>query len=373
VFEPALVQRYLAGLVAGAGLDWDEFLALGHAGDDEQFGLTPLALRLSGRANGVSELHGEVAREMWRELDVPIGSVTNGVHARTWLAAELQQQREPTDEELWRIHLQCKRELVDVARARGVSLADGANVLTIGFARRFATYKRAGLLFTDLDRLAKLLWDEKRPIQVVFAGKAHPADRPGQRVIQDIFTRSRAEPLRGRVYILEDYDIRIARYLVAGVDVWLNNPRRPLEASGTSGMKAATNGVVNCSVLDGWWDEGWTGDNGWAIGGREMNADEGAQDWSDAQDLYRLLEEEIVPRYYEHDAAGLPAAWVDLMRRSMASTLWRFSTTRMLHDYLEKMYLPAAASARKAAAAQATKADRKRAASQAALVAHQGG
>src|SRR6266540_4318714 len=192
------------------------------------------------------------------------------------------------------------------------------------------------MIFSDLDRLARLVRDERRPVHIVFAGKAHPADRPGQQVIQEIFARSRSDKLRGRVFILEDYDMRIARFLVQGVDIWLNNPRRPLEASGTSGMKAAANGVVNVSVLDGWWDEGYTGDNGWAIGGRETNPDEGAQDWSDAQDLYRLLEEEIVPRYFDRDAQGLPAVWVDLMRRSMASALWRFSTTRMLHDYVEK-------------------------------------
>jgi starch phosphorylase len=207
----------------------------------------------------------------------------------------------------------------------------------------------------------------------VFAGKAHPADRPGQLVIQDIFTRSRSERLRGRVFILEDYDIRIARYLVAGVDVWLNNPRRPLEASGTSGMKAAVNGVVNVSVLDGWWDEGWTGDNGWAIGGRETNPDEGAQDWADAQDLYRIFEEEIVPRYYQRDERGLPVAWVDLMRRSMASTLWRFSTTRMLHDYVERMYLPAGAAAREAAAVEEGRTAERRKATRDAIVASQGG
>jgi starch phosphorylase len=297
-------------------------------------------------------------------------------------------ERVPTAD-LWETHQREKLELAIFARRRlrnqfarhgeapavldDLETALDPDILTIGFARRFATYKRAGLVFTDLERLARLLWSEDRPIQVVFAGKAHPADRPGQAVIQDIFARSRAEPLRGRVFILEDYDMRIARYLVAGVDIWLNNPRRPLEASGTSGMKAGTNGVVNASVLDGWWDEGYTGDNGWAIGGREINPDEGAQDWSDAQDLYRLLEDEIVPCYYDRDAQGLPADWVDLMRRSMASTLWRFSTTRMLHDYVEKMYLPAAEPARKAAAAATTKADRKRAASQAALVAHQGG
>jgi starch phosphorylase len=176
----------------------------------------------------------------------------------------------------------------------------------------------------------------------VFAGKAHPADRPGQRVIQEIFQRSRSPQLRGRVFILEDYDMRIARFLVQGVDVWLNNPRRPLEASGTSGMKAAMNAVVNVSVLDGWWDEGFEGDNGWAIGGREMNPDEGAQDWADAQDLYRLLEEEIIPAYYDRDANGIPKRWLDVARRSMSSTLWRFSTTRMLHEYTERLYLPAA-------------------------------
>ncbi|MFL5775499.1 MAG: alpha-glucan family phosphorylase, partial [Chloroflexota bacterium] len=213
--------------------------------------------------------------------------------------------------------------------------------LTIGFARRFATYKRAGMIFTDTERLARLLGNTDRPVQVVFAGKAHPADRPGQQVIQEIFGRTRAPEFRGRVFILEDYDMRIARYLVGGVDIWLNNPRRPLEASGTSGMKAAANGVVNVSVLDGWWDEGWAGDNGWAIGGRETNPDEAAQDWADAQDLYRILENEVVPRYYDRDADGVPRAWVETMRRSMASSLWQFSTTRMLHDYVERMYLEA--------------------------------
>jgi starch phosphorylase len=198
------------------------------------------------------------------------------------------------------------------------------------------------MILGDIDRLARLLWDRERPVQIVFAGKAHPADRPGQQVIQEIFARSRSEKLRGRVFILEDYDMRIARFLVQGVDIWLNNPRRPLEASGTSGMKAAANGVVNVSVLDGWWDEGWGEDNGWAIGGRETNADEGAQDWADAMDLYRLLENEIVPCYYDRGEDGLPRRWTELMRRSMATTIWRFSTTRMLQEYAERLYLPAA-------------------------------
>jgi starch phosphorylase len=215
-------------------------------------------------------------------------------------------------------------------------------VLTIGFARRFATYKRAGLLFSDVDRLARLVWDAERPVQIVFAGKAHPADRPGQRVIQEIFQRSRSPQLRGRVFILEDYDMRVGRFLVQGVDVWLNNPRRPLEASGTSGMKAAQNGVPSISVLDGWWDEGFIGDNGWAIGGREQLPDEAAQDWADAQDLYRLLEETLVPLYYQRDAMGIPIGWLKVMRASIASTIWRFSTTRMLQEYAEQLYLPAA-------------------------------
>jgi starch phosphorylase len=179
-------------------------------------------------------------------------------------------------------------------------------------------------------------------VQFIFAGKAHPADRPGQGVIQTIFEHSRSDALRGRIFILEDYDMRVGRYLVQGVDVWLNNPRRPLEASGTSGMKAAMNGVVNVSVLDGWWDEGYHGDNGWAIGGRDPNPDEGAQDWADAQDLYRLLEEEIVPLWYERDAKGVPVGWLERMRRAASTSLWEFSTTRMLEEYVERMYLPAA-------------------------------
>jgi starch phosphorylase len=273
--------------------------------------------------------------------------------------------------DLWDAHRRQKRELALFARGRlrnqfarhgeapGVlrelETALDPDALTIGFARRFATYKRASMVFSDIDRLARLLHDEERPVQVVFAGKAHPADRPGQQVIQEIFARSRSDKLRGRVHILEDYDMRIARFLVQGVDIWLNNPRRPLEASGTSGMKAATNGVVNVSVLDGWWDEGWTEDNGWAIGGRDTNSDEGAQDWADAMDLYRLLETEIVPAYYRRDANGLPTAWIDTMRRSMATTIWRFSTTRMLQEYAEQLYLPAAGIAsRRTSARQVT-------------------
>jgi starch phosphorylase len=214
------------------------------------------------------------------------------------------------------------------------------DALTIGFARRFATYKRADLLFSDEERLARLLWHTDRPVQIIIAGKAHPADRPGQQVIQHIFSLSRSDRLRGRVFIVEDYDMRIARFLVGGVDVWLNNPRRPMEASGTSGMKAAINGVPSVSILDGWWDEGFNGSNGWAIGDREPDGNDEEQDAADAGELYRLLEEQIVPRFFDR-TDGLPAAWLDTMRASIASALWQFSTARMLTEYVDRLYLPA--------------------------------
>jgi starch phosphorylase len=344
--------------------------------------MTAFSLRLTSNANAVSQLHAETANATWEGVTPHrILGITNGIHVPSWAGdgmRELYGRALPTDldnldrgnarfadrierinrADLWDAHQRQKLELSIFAQGRlrnqFARLGDAPSTLkeleevldpsifTIGFARRFATYKRAGLLFTDIDRLARLLFDERRPVQVIFAGKAHPADRPGQQVIQEIYTLSRSEKLRGRIFILEDYDMRIARFLVQGVDVWLNTPRRPLEASGTSGMKAAVNGAINLSVRDGWWDEGWTGDNGWAIGGQSTNPDEGAQDWSDAQDLYRQLEEEIVPRYYERGRDDRPTAWIDIMRHSIASTIWRFSTTRMLHEYVEQMYLPAA-------------------------------
>jgi len=422
-FAVDLVRRVAGPLLDGdgrphtGGVPIDRILeiGLGPEGDRSEFDMTGFSLQLTNDANAVSMLHAETADATWNGISPNrIRGVTNGIHVPSWmgnamgetlhreLGADLDDLDEETEvgpfwtkladiptEDLCETHQREKLELAIFARRRlrsqfarhgesptvldALETALDPEILTIGFARRFATYKRAGLLFSDLDRLANILWSEERPVQVVFAGKAHPADRPGQQVIQEIFGRSRSERLRGRVFILEDYDMRIARYLVAGVDVWLNNPRRPLEASGTSGMKAAMNGAVNLSVLDGWWDEGWLGDNGWAIGGRETNPDEGAQDWSDAQDLYRILEEEIVPRYYDRDERGLPAVWVDTMRRSMSSVLWRFSTTRMLHDYVEKMYLPAATSARASAAEASSAAAERRAATRAAIVANQGG
>ncbi len=392
-FDTDLVRRVAGPLLDGdgrpgtGGVPVDKVLELGRGvdGDNSQFDMTAFSLRLTHGANAVSRLHAETANATWQPVvgDRSILAITNGIHMPSWIGTPIRDllsrhldadlddldsqtaarrfweriERIPPAE-LWEAHLRQKRELANFARGRlrtqfarhgeapsVLEELEGAlepGTLTIGFARRFATYKRASMIFSDIDRLARLLRDEARPVQIVFAGKAHPADRPGQQVIQEIFARSRSEKMRGRVFILEDYDIRIARFLVQGVDVWLNNPRRPLEASGTSGMKAAANGLINLSVLDGWWDEGWTGDNGWAIGGRETNPDEAAQDWADAMDLYRLLENEVVPCYFDRTPAGLPRAWVDLMRRSMGSTIWRFSTTRMLQEYTERLYLPAA-------------------------------
>jgi starch phosphorylase len=383
-FDATLVRELARPILAGGGIDIERILELGRGvdGDPAVFDMTAFSLRHTTGANAVSELHARTANETWAAIvERPVLAVTNGIHAPTWVGLPMRERYEDigaeldhlddeeprarfwqhleriSDRQLWEAHQRQKLELAFFARGRlrnqfarhgeapaSLAALSGVldpSVLTIGFARRFATYKRAGLLFLDEERLARILWDEERPVQVVFAGKAHPADRPAQAVIEEIFRKSRSEKLRGRVFILEDYDMRVARFLVQGVDVWLNNPRRPLEASGTSGMKASANGVLNCSVLDGWWDEAWSGTNGWAIGGREVDGDERTQDWADAQDLYRLLEEEIAPRYYDRDD-GLPRAWIATMRKGIGSIIWRFSATRMLEQYAEAMYLPAA-------------------------------
>jgi glycogen phosphorylase len=390
-FEADLVRKIAGpilenGGATDAGVSIERVLEIGRGTDNDsnQFDMTAFSLRLTNGANAVSKLHAATANSTWQGVPKhDILAITNGIHTPTWvgrpirelyeryLDADLDDLESATEAgrwwerldrippaELWDAHVRQKRELGVFARGRlrtqfarhgeapralqELGEALDPNVLTIGFARRFATYKRAGMIFTDKDRLARLLSNEERPVQLIFAGKAHPADRPGQAVIQEIFGRTRSPEFRGRVFILEDYDMRIGRFLVQGVDVWLNNPRRPLEASGTSGMKAGANGVVNLSVLDGWWDEGWDQANGWAIGGREPLADEAAQDWNDAMDLYRLLENEVVPEYYERDEKGLPPRWLERMRKSISSTLWQFSTTRMLHEYAEGLYLPAA-------------------------------
>ena len=384
-FAADLVRKLTAPEAKASGIDIEQVLqmGLGVDGDTSQFDMTAFALRNTSLANGVSQLHGRVADKTWSPiLDHHIRGITNGVHPPTWVGrpmrkvlAELggdldhqEQEREEDrfwermnlvrDRDLWAAHLQQKTALQEYARIRLrrqlarhgeapdtlAELGDilDPQVLTVGFARRMATYKRASLLFSDIERITRIITDADRPVQFIFAGKAHPADRPGQGVIQTIFEHSRSEALRGRIFILEDYDMRVGRHLVQGVDVWLNNPRRPLEASGTSGEKAAMNGVINLSILDGWWDEGFHNNNGWAIGGRESNPDEGAQDWADAQDLYRLLEEEVVPLWYDRDSDGLPQGWLDRMRQAQGTSLWDFSTTRMLAEYVEKMYLPAA-------------------------------
>jgi starch phosphorylase len=339
VFDEELVYAYVGPLAAEAGLDREGLLALGRFGEKPGFGLTPLALRLSAYANGVSDLHGEVAREMWEAMwpgrETPIGHVTNGVHLGTWLDPALADQLRsvgvrpelPPDEANWsaardadpdairRIHSTAKALLAERA---GID----ANRLTIGFARRFATYKRAGLVFSDLERLLAL------PLQIVVAGKAHPADDPGKDVMQGIVELARKPGSQGRVVFLENYDIGLARTLVRGCDVWLNTPRRPLEASGTSGMKAAINGVLNLSVLDGWWAEGYSPEVGWAI--------EGSSDEADREQLYRLLEEEVVPTFVDDRER-----WIEMMKASIAELAPRFSMQRAVIDYVERYYLPA--------------------------------
>ena len=356
VFDSALVEQNVAQLVARCGFSWNEFVELGRLHGDPAFGLTPFALRTSSYANGVSALHGEVSREMWHSIwpgsstdAVPIGSVTNGVHARTWLSSDLDRllgTEEDTanpdfarayqldGDELWRAHAAAKERLVAELAARGGVTFD-PNVLTIGFARRFATYKRADLLFSDADRLGRLLASDERPLQIVLAGKAHPADEGGKALIQKLAQFIDDERSSRRVAFVSDYEMSVARALVQGVDVWLNNPRRPLEASGTSGMKAALNGVVNCSILDGWWAEAYSPEVGFAIGGDWIASDDAAQDAADAAALYEVLEQQVLPAYYDR------SRWLELMRNSIAELGARFNTNRMVMEYVETLYLPA--------------------------------
>jgi glycogen phosphorylase len=338
VFEDELVLRYVGALATDAGISDETLLALGRSDGSDGFGLTPLALRLSAFANGVSELHGEVARKMWAELwpgeQPPIGHVTNGVHLGTWLAPELDELlrsvgvrpeappalggwgavQELDPDALWQTHLLLKERL---AALTGLDAAR----LTIGFARRFATYKRAGLVFSDLERLLDL------PVQIVVAGKAHPQDAPGKDVMQRIVELSRDPAVAGQVVFLENYNIELAQAIIPGCDIWLNTPRRPYEASGTSGMKAAVNGVPNLSVLDGWWAEAYDPSVGWALAGES--------DQADAAELYRVLEEDVVPRFADR------SAWVALMKTSIARLAPRYSMQRAVIEYTERYYLPA--------------------------------
>jgi starch phosphorylase len=358
VFDAELVESNLAPLVARCGYSWEEFAALGRVqADDRGFGLTPFALRTSSHANGVSALHGEVSREMWRNLwpdraadDVPIGSVTNGVHARTWIDEGLDELLGSEEDMgtpdfarayqldgnvLWSAHRAAKQELLRIMHSRGFGKAFDPEALTIGFARRFATYKRADLIFSDPDRLGRLLADTERPLQIVLAGKAHPADEGGKALIRKVVEFTRDPRANNRVVFLSDYEMTLARFLVQGVDVWLNTPRRPLEASGTSGMKAALNGVVNCSILDGWWVEAYSPETGFAIGGDWIASSDTEQDAADAAALLDVIEQQVIPAYYDR------SAWLDLMRNSIARLGARFTTNRMLVEYVVSLYLPA--------------------------------
>ena len=400
VFAFHLMDKYFQGYWEQLGISREEFLGLGRHEEPwgEAFNMTVLALRMAGQFNGVSRLHGAVSREMWQHVwphlavdKVPITSITNGIHVPTWTAGEMrhifnkylgadweEHQDDPVlwerladvpDEELWRVHVALKGKLLTYLRSRARrswvnGLCDPTEVLvsgtlldpdalTIGFARRFATYKRASLLFSDMDRLRNILLNMHRPVQLIFAGKAHPADEPGKHLIQQVYTMAKSNQFGGRVAFVEDYDMHSARYFKQGVDVWLNTPRRPREASGTSGMKASLNGIPNLSILDGWWVEGYNGANGWAIEDRQFeNLDE--QDQFDAQDIYRVLEEEIVPLYYTQDRDGIPRGWVEVMREAIRSNAWRFSTRRMVKEYTTELYLKAIAQAAGQAGTQPT-------------------
>ncbi|HLF03243.1 MAG TPA: alpha-glucan family phosphorylase [Anaerolineales bacterium] len=383
-----LIDKYFPHYWDRLGLDRDAFMALAKLDQSwgPSFSMPALAIHFSEYCNAVSELHGQVSREMWSFLwpdkkadEASIGSITNGVHTGSWLARRLRQLFDRSlgsdwydhlddpetwasllsipDDDLWNVHRHLKRRLQifmnDRARAQWLTakihpvqiIAAGAlldpNALTIGFARRFATYKRAGLLFRDIDRLLKLVNRPGMPVQFVFAGKAHPADDPGKKVIQDLYRAIKRAEFAGRLIFIEDYDQNIARHLVQGCDVWLNTPRRPHEASGTSGQKAAVNGVLNCSILDGWWPEGYNGENGWAIGAEETLASEEEQDAADSESLFNLLENEIVPLYYNRDERDLPRQWIRKMKESIATLAPLFSTRRMLKDYVNQMYIPA--------------------------------
>ena len=371
-FEPGLVWDLLGPYLTQVGISFDRFMDLGRQrpGDPrERLCTTYAALRLADQSVGVSRLHGAVSRRLWKdawrglhETQVPIGSVTNGVHMPTWVAPEIaavlsryvgpdwwdldgsdgrwQAVFEIPAPDLWAVHRELKQRLLDVVKTRGESTEDlDLEPLTIGFGRRFAPYKRADLLLQDGPRLARLLKDAKRPLQLLFAGKSHPADQPGKDILAGVVGMARREP---RVVFLKDYDIELASYLVQGCDVWLNNPRRFLEASGTSGMKAAANGVLNVSILDGWWDEGYRPELGWAIPSGATIDRPATDDRAEAEGLYRLLEREVVPTFYERDENGLPQRWIQMMRASIRHVATDFAARRMVLDYFDTAYAPAA-------------------------------
>src|SRR5579871_100165 len=389
-FSPDLIEEHLGPLREQLGISHENLMGFGreHPTDHgETFCMTVLGLKLARRVNAVSSLHGEVSRAMWKGLysnrpedAVPIGHITNGVHVPSWLAPQMArlydrhlgvdwQRHSGTaktwakiesvdDGELWETHLALKAQLIEFARRRAKEQAERRNesketlqrfskllspdALTIGFARRFATYKRANLILADIERIASMVNDPKRPLQFVFAGKAHPHDEPGKRVLQQIAQLVRDSKFADRVAFVEDYDINVGRHLVQGVDVWLNNPRRPLEASGTSGQKVVLNGGLNLSILDGWWAEAYDGSNGFAIGTGRTHSNMHVHDNRDGDDLYRVLKEEVIPLYYHRDQDGLPRGWIKRMKRTIRTLGWRFSANRMVMDYVLKCYVPAA-------------------------------
>jgi starch phosphorylase len=383
-FALPLIEKYFWQYWSQLGLTRDEFVnvALQQQSWGPTFAMTVLALKSSDRHNGVSKLHGHVARGMWQWLysdksqdEVPITSITNGVHTATWLAPEMrglfdaymgptwedniddvamwQKIHEIPDDVMWQTRQSLKKKLVEFARtrtrARHIRLGStpavwpvlDENTFTIGFARRFATYKRATLLFKDIERLKAIInrWD--RPLQIVFAGKAHPADDPGKLFIQQVYQMSQQPGFLGRILFIEEYDMCVARALVQGVDVWLNTPRRPYEASGTSGQKASLNGAPNLSILDGWWPEAYNGKNGWAIGEEREYSNLDEQDWNDSQHLYRLLENDVLPPYYNRGSDGVPHDWIKLSKEAIATVAPVFSTRRMVKEYATRLYMPA--------------------------------
>ncbi len=383
------VEKHLAGCWGDLGPHRPRFLALGEhdSGHGSMFNMTALAMRAASGINAVSELHGQVTREMWQGMwpdrpveAVPVQAITNGVHVPTWVAANVRQLLtthlgedwirrvdDPAtwehfdaipDAELWQVRLTLRDSLFAWMRERARQrwtvervapprvVTHGAmldpHALTIGYARRFAQYKRPELIFHDLERLSRILNAPGRPVQIVFAGKAHPADEPAKHHLQRVFRHALDPLFGGRVAFIDDYDLHVAHLLVQGCDVWLNNPRKPLEASGTSGMKAALNGVPHLSIGDGWWAEGYTGDNGWLIDGGADEHQHEAADNADASALYTLLERDVVPAFYERDAAGVPPAWMRVVRQAIRTNLPRFSTARMLKEYVRRLYAPAA-------------------------------
>lgn len=389
-FDSGLIEEHLGPTRDALGISHDQLMSFGRVephNHEEPFCMTVLGLKLSRRANAVSALHGHVSRRMWSDLwpsrveeEVPIGHITNGVHVQSWLSWQMLQlydrlfpsgwvgrMGEPDvwqkiydvdPGELWETHYALKNLLLQFVRRRvtrqckrrgesnesieAARTVLDPNVLTIGFARRFATYKRAALFLTQLDRLHKLVSDRNRPIQIIFAGKAHPADEPGKALIQKIANLRHDSQMAGRIVFVEDYDINVCRHLIQGVDVWLNNPRRPLEASGTSGQKVVLNGGINCSILDGWWAEAFNGRNGFAIGRGETHAQDDITDQRDGEALFDVLQHEVVPLFYERDVDGLPRDWIKMMMHSISSLAWRFSAHRMVMDYAKNGYVPAA-------------------------------